>query len=43
MNEKVLALGRLPVGVMNKTEAAFAKELDLQLKAGLISAWEFEV
>lgn len=39
----MLALGRLPAGVMNKTEAEFARELDMQFKAGLILDWKFEV
>ena len=39
----MLALGRLPSGVMNKTEAEFARELDMQFKAGLILDWKFEV
>ena len=39
----MLALGRLPAGVMNKTEAEFARELEMQLKAGLIADWKFEV
>lgn len=29
--KKMLALGRLPAGVMNKTEAEFARELEMQL------------
>ena len=41
--KKMLALGRLPPGVMNKTETEFARELDMQLKAGLIADWKFEV
>lgn len=39
----MLALGRLPAGVMNKTESEFARELDMQFKAGLILDWKFEV
>ena len=41
--KRTLALGRLPSGVMNKTEAEFARELDMQFKAGLILDWKFEV
>ena len=41
--KRMYALGRLPSGVMNKTEAEFARELDMQLKAGLIADWKFEV
>lgn len=43
VQKRMLALGRLPAGVMNKTEAEFARELEMQLKAGLISDWKFEV
>lgn len=32
---------RVP-GQMNKTEAAYAQFLDIQLKAGLVQAWWFE-
>lgn len=41
--KRTFALGRLPAGVMNKTEAEFARELEMQLKAGLIADWKFEV
>lgn len=36
------ALGRLPTGVMNKTEAAYAKHLEAKQHAGLILWWHFE-
>lgn len=36
------ALGRLPVGQMNKTEARYAKHLDNQVHAGAILWWKFE-
>lgn len=35
------ALGRLPKGTMNKTEAEYAKELDRQQVAGLILGYKF--
>ena len=41
--KRMYALGRLPSGVMNKTETDFARELDMQLKAGQIMDWKFEV
>ncbi len=37
-----LALGRLPAGALNKTEAAYAQHLELQKRAGLIRAYAFE-
>lgn len=36
------ALGRLPAGVMNKTEAAYAQRLELLKHAGEIQWFEFE-
>lgn len=36
------ALGRLPTGVMNKTEAAYAQYLELQKRAGAVVWYEFE-
>ncbi len=39
---KVMALGRLPVGVMNKTEAEYAAGLDLRMHAGEVAWWKFE-
>lgn len=35
------ALGRLPKGTMNKTEAAYAQQIEAQRRAGLIHAWKF--
>nr|DAH90074.1 MAG TPA: Endonuclease [Caudoviricetes sp.] len=40
--KKVLALGRLPAGVMNKTEAAFAQHLEMLKRAGEIIQYDFE-
>lgn len=42
MNPRILALGRLPVGAMNKTEAAYAVHLELQRAAGAVLWWKFE-
>lgn len=36
------ALGRLPVGTMNKTEAAYAQYLELQKRAGEVLWYKFE-
>jgi len=36
------ALGRLPVGKMNKTESAYAQHLELQKHAGKVLWWRFE-
>jgi hypothetical protein len=36
------ALGRMKTGEMNKTEAAYARRLELQRVAGEISWWKFE-
>ncbi|MGJ8518040.1 DUF1064 domain-containing protein [Carnimonas bestiolae] len=37
-----LALGRLPAGTMNKTEAAYAVELEARKQAGEIAWYAFE-
>jgi hypothetical protein len=39
---KVYALGRLKTGVMNRTEAAYAAQLQQELHAGRILWWKFE-
>ncbi len=39
---KAYALGRLPVGHMNKTEAAYAAELEIRKRAGEIIWYLFE-
>lgn len=36
------ALGRLPAGVMNRTEEAYAAELEVLRLAGFLSWWKFE-
>ena len=36
------ALGRLPSGQMNKTEAAYAEELENQRHIGVVAWWSFE-
>lgn len=36
------ALGRLPVGTMNKTEAAYAEHIELQRRAGTVEWFKFE-
>lgn len=36
------ALGRLPVGAMNKTEQAYANDLALRMQVGEILWWKFE-
>lgn len=36
------ALGRLKAGEMNRTEAKYAAELELQRAAGTIAWWKFE-
>ena len=38
----VRALGRLPVGAMNKTEAAYAAHLEARKHAGEVAWWRFE-
>lgn len=42
MKPNILALGRLKTGQMNKTEAAYAAQLDLLLRAGEIAWYKFE-
>ena len=42
MNKKLQALGRLPAGVMNKTESAYAKYLAILKMAGEVEWYEFE-
>lgn len=42
MNKRLHALGRLPKGVMNKTEAKYATLLDLRLRCGEILWYRFE-
>jgi len=42
MKSAVQALGRLKVGAMNKTEAAYAATLDLRRAAGEVAWFEFE-
>ncbi len=37
-----LALGRLPVGQMNRTEAAYAEHLELLKRSGDVLWWHFE-
>lgn len=36
------ALGRLPAGTMNKTEAAYAQELELRRRVGEVLWYKFE-
>ncbi len=40
--EGLQALGRLPAGQMNKTEAAYAEDLEFQRQAGAVAWWAFE-
>ncbi len=40
--DRMLALGRLPDGEMNKTEAAYAAQLELEKQAGEITSYDFE-
>lgn len=42
MNKRTKALGRLPAGTMNKTEAAYAAVLESEKVAGLILWYVFE-
>lgn len=42
MNKKLLALGRLKSGKMNKTEAAYAHYLTILLRAGEVAWFKFE-
>jgi len=39
---RMYALGRLPVGSMNKTEAAYAQHLELLKRAGEVAWYRFE-
>jgi hypothetical protein len=40
--ERTQALGRLPVGAMNKTEAAYAAHLECEKQAGRVLWYKFE-
>jgi hypothetical protein len=42
VNKKLLALGRLKSGVMNKTESAYASRLELLKQSGEIVWYKFE-
>ena len=42
MNRKIMALGRLPKGTMNKTECAYANYLELQKRMGQVAWYAFE-
>lgn len=42
MKSRVLALGRLPTGTMNKTEAAYAQHLELLRRVGSVQWFRFE-
>jgi hypothetical protein len=42
MKPSLLALGRLPVGKMNKTEQLYADHLELLRRAGDVLWWKFE-
>lgn len=42
MSKRMLSLGRLKVGAMNKTEAAYAAHLDLRRSAGEVVWYRFE-
>ena len=42
VNQKILALGRLKTGQMNKTEQAYADYLERQKQAGEILWYKFE-
>lgn len=42
MNNKLLALGRLKAGKMNKTEAEYSQLLELRRRAGEIAWYRFE-
>ena len=41
-NAGLQALGRLPAGHMNKTEAAYAQDLEILRQTGAIAWWAFE-
>ena len=40
--DRMLALGRLPAGAMNKTEAAYANHLEALRRDGDVRWWKFE-
>lgn len=42
MHKNLQALGRLKVGQMNKTEATYAGELEMRLRAGEVAWYKFE-
>lgn len=42
MHKNLQALGRLPVGKMNKTEADYAQHLEILKRAGEIAWYKFE-
>ena len=42
MNKPMYALGRLPAGTMNKTEAAYALHLEAMKQAGEVLWYKFE-
>ncbi len=42
MKPAILALGRLPAGKMNRTEAAYAAHLETLRMAGEVAWWRFE-
>lgn len=41
-NERLLALGRMKTGAMNKTEAAYAQTLEQRKRAGEVAWFKFE-
>lgn len=42
MRKKLQVLGRLKAGAMNKTEQAYANQLEMRLRAGEIAWYRFE-
>jgi hypothetical protein len=42
MNQRTYALGRLRTGQMNKTEAAYAQQLEDRKRVGDVAWWKFE-
>jgi hypothetical protein len=42
MQRRLQALGRLPAGTLNKTEQAYAAELELRKRAGEVAWYKFE-
>jgi hypothetical protein len=42
MNSRTLALGRLKTGAMNRTESAYASQLELMKRAGVVAWYRFE-